>query len=268
MPVHDDLEKTKIFRINEENNNYQNCLMKIIKYNNANDIFVEFQDTYKAVVHGAYREFKSGKIKNPYFPEVYGMGMIGQKYKIRENDSDIKEYKIWHSMLQRCFHQKTKEKYEYYKNVTCCEKWLLFENFYEWLHEQENFEKWLYGERWALDKDILVKGNKIYSPDTCCLVPCSINSLFTKHDKARGELPIGVYYVKRNNTFKAQCNNPFQNNKRIGLGEYNSPKIAFKKYKDYKEKIIRKVAEIEFAKNNITKECYNAMMSYKVEITD
>lgn len=80
--------------------------------------------------------------------------------------------------------------------------------------------------------------------------------------------PIGVYYVKRNNTFKAQCNNPFQNNKRIGLGEYSSPEIAFRKYKEYKEKIIRKVAEIDFTKSNITKECYNAMMSYKVEITD
>ena len=121
--------------------------MKIIEYNNANDIVVEFQDAYKAVVHGAYREFKKGKIKNPYFPEVYKKGMIGQKYKTRENNSEIKEYKIWHSMLQRCFDKKTKEKHKYYSSVTCCEEWLLYENFYEWLHSQENFDKWLNGKR-------------------------------------------------------------------------------------------------------------------------
>lgn len=263
-----DLGTIKSYRLNEENYNFQNCLMKIIKYNNANDMFVEFQDSYKGIVHGAYREFKNGKIKNPYFPEVYGKGMVGQKYKTRENNSEMKEYKIWHSMLQRCFDQKTKENHKYYNNVTCCDEWLLYENFYDWLHAQENFDKWLTGDRWAVDKDILVKGNKTYSPETCCLVPSSINSLFTKHDKARGDLPIGVYYVKRNNTYRAQCNNPFQNNKRTGLGEYGTAIAAFEKYKEFKESIIKKVAETELAKNNITQKCYKAMMNYKVDITD
>ena len=261
MPVHDE-------RIGLENYNFQNSLMKIIKYSNANDIFVQFQDDYKAIVHGAYREFVNGKIKNPYFPEVYKKGIIGNKYKTRKNNLELKEYKIWHSILQRCYDKKTKEKHQHYKDVSCCNEWLLYENFYEWLHNQPNFDKWLSGSRWAIDKDILVKGNKIYAPETCCLVPVNVNSLFTKHDRARGDLPIGVYYVKRNNTYKAQCNNPFEENKRIGLGEYRSSIIAFEKYKEYKEKIIKQVAQEEYNKGNITEQCYNVMMNYKVEITD
>lgn len=56
---------------------------------------------------------------------------------------------------------------------------------------------------WALDKDILVKGNKIYSPETCCFVPQEINNLFTKRKSCRGTLPIGVKYIKENKKFSA-----------------------------------------------------------------
>lgn len=257
-----------IDRCGEENYNFQGCLMKIIKYINANDIFVEFQDEYKAIVHGAYKEFKKGKIKNPYHPEVYGVGMIGQKYTTSINGKSTKEYKIWHSMLQRCYDEKVKKKYYYYQDVYCCNEWLLFENFYEWLHSQPNFGKWFDGSRWAIDKDIISKHNKEYSPNLCSLVPDNINALFTKHDKDRGKYPIGVYYVKRNNTYKAQCNNPLRDNKRVGLGEYSDPIIAFQKYKEYKEYIIKEVAKNEYSQGNITEQCFNAMMNYQVEITD
>jgi hypothetical protein len=70
-----------------------------------------------------------------------------------------------------------------YKNVSCCKEWFLYDNFYEWLHKQENFEIWKNMPRSALDKDILVKGNKVYGPDTCCLVPNYVNSLFISRNK-------------------------------------------------------------------------------------
>ena len=265
------LAKEKLFidRTNKENINYQNCKMKIVNYYSANNVIVEFQDNHHAKVHCAYRDFLAGSAKNPYYPEIYSKGIIGQKYKTRLKNKEIKEYKIWRSMLQRCYDEKTKERHKYYKDVTCCEEWLLFENFYEWLHGQENFDKWLNGKRWAIDKDILIKGNKIYSPNTCCLVPPNVNSLFTKRDKCRGDYPIGVYYNKRNCAYKAQCNNPLENNKRVGLGQYNSENKAFYLgYKPYKENMIKQIAQYEYDKNNITKKCYDAMMGYQVEITD
>lgn len=251
-------------RIGEEKTNNQGCLMKIIKYNNARDIVVEFQDEHKAKIKTEYNNYKKGNVKNPYYPSVYGVGIIGGKYQTC-NLNHTKEYKIWSSILQRCFDGQTKEKWSVYDDVTCCEEWLLFENFYEWLHNQENFKQWLKEERWDIDKDILFKGNKVYSPETCLLIPHNVNSLFTKSNKARGKYPIGV--VKHGKKYQASCQNMLMG-KREYLGTYETPQKAFKAYKRYKENLIKQVAKQEYEKGNITKKCYEAMLNYQVEITD
>jgi hypothetical protein len=51
-------------RIGEEAYNNDGCLMKIVEYNNTNDIIVEFQDEYKLRVHTGYNNFLKGKVKN------------------------------------------------------------------------------------------------------------------------------------------------------------------------------------------------------------
>lgn len=254
-------------RLGEERYNNQGDLMRVIIYNNCLDIIVEFQDKYKATVHTNYDNFIRGQVKNPYHPQICGVGIVGNKYDVSINGIAIKEYNIWHHMIRRCFNKKVKERSPTYKDATCCEEWLLYENFYEWLHLQKNFDKWLNNDNWNLDKDILIRGNKTYSPETCCLVPHNINSLFTKHDSARGNFPIGVYLNRDNGLFVAQCNNPFTN-KRVRIGYYQTEEEAFQAYKKYKEDIIKQIAQIEFDKGNITEQCYEAMMNYKVEITD
>lgn len=251
--------------IGEEKYNNQGCLMKIAEYNNSNDIIVEFQDKNKTKVKTQYCNFKSGSIKNPYYPSVYGIGITGNKYPRSINCKVTKEYDAWIHMLQRSFDDKCKERQPSYDVVSCCEEWLNYENFYEWLHSQPNFDKWYNGKRWAIDKDILVKGNKIYSPETCCLIPQNVNCLFLKREAERGIYPIGVSY--KNDGFLASCHNPFTN-RREELRYYSAPEKAFDAYKVYKEDLIKQVAQIEYGKGNITKECYDAMMNYEVKIDD
>lgn len=260
-------KRQKIERLGTENHNNQGCLMKIIEYNSSTDIVIEFQDEYKTRVKSAWKEFSNGGIKNPYYPEVYGVGMVGNKYPTTLNNKQTKDYEAWCNMLQRCFDIKIKNKKRYltYQDVTCCDEWLLFNNFYEWLHSQNNYDKWLNGDKWAIDKDILIKENKIYSPDTCCLVPQNVNGLFLKHNAARGNLPIGV--SKHGNGYQARCRNPIIN-KEVYIGMCSTPFNTFLLYKKYKEDLIKKVAETEFNNGNITEQCYNAMMNYQVEITD
>lgn len=252
-------------RLGEERLNNQGCSMIIVEYNDSSDIIVQFQDEYQAEVRATYRDFKDGEIKNPYFPNIFG-GKIGTKYSSKRNGKMAKEYETWLDMLQRCYSNKYKEKHPTYQTTTCCEEWLNYENFYEWLRSQENFDKWLNGKCWALDKDILIKGNKIYSPETCLLVPHIVNGLFAKSNAKRGEYPIGVY--KHGNRYCAQCKNPFLNNKIRYIGSYLMPEKAFEAYKSYKENLIKQVARIEYDNNNIVKECFDAMMNYKVEIND
>lgn len=251
--------------INETNLNKQGCLMKIVEDNGSSDVVVEFQDEYRFKKHTQYCNFKSGSIRNPYAPSIHNIGIIGNKYSVWENGKPTKEYSIWATMLKRCFYKKLKDKQPTYKDVTCCNEWLLFDNFYDWLHNQENFWQWKSNKRYALDKDIIVKNNKVYSPETCCLVPQNVNCLFLKREKNRGDLPIGVR--KNGKSFSASCHNPFTN-KTEKLGTYQTIDDAFQAYKRYKEYLIKQVAQIEFSKGNITKECYESMMNYEVEITD
>ena len=252
-------------RTGETNINNQGCPMTIIEYIDYKNIIVEFDDEYKTKVKSQYCNFKSGSVKNPYYPTIYGVGITGDKYPLSVDCELTREYVLWHSMLCRCFDERFKIAQPAYKNVTCCDEWLNFENFYEWLHKQENFDKWYQGRWWALDKDIIVKNNDTYSPETCCLVPQNVNCLFLKRKSDRGNFPIGVH--KSGNGFLASCSNPFtgQNER---LGKCQTPELAFQLYKPYKEDIIKRVAQIEYDKANITKQCYEAMMSYQVEIND
>lgn len=254
-----------IDRLGETKLNNQGCKMKIIAYYDADNVLIEFQDEYKAQVYSSYRHFKNGNVKNPYHPSARNVGIVGNKYPCSINRKVTKEYEAWQNIIIRCYNEKYKEKNLTYKEVICCSEWLLYENFYDWLHSQENFEKWLSGDRWAVDKDILIKGNKIYSSESCCLVPMHINSLFTKQDCKRGELPIGV--SKHGNKFRARFNNMLLGKLEI-IGDYNTPEEAFQAYKHRKESYIKQVAQEEYAKGNITKKCYDAMMNYEVEITD
>ena len=263
------IERQVTERLEEEKLNNQGCLMKIIKYNEATDIVVQFQDEYRAEVHTQYTNFKRGNVKNPYFPSVYGVGITGNKYQtwITGTNEHTKEYDAWQNMLARCFDKKIKEKYPTYKDAACCEEWLYYDNFYEWLHKQPNFNNWHNNDGWHLDKDILIKGNKIYSPDTCVLVPYNVNKLFVKHELHRGNLPIGVTKCNNRDGFIARCMNPITN-KRDYIGYYSTPLKSFIAYKSYKENLIKEIARLEFNNGNITERCYCAMMNYEVEITD
>ncbi len=263
------IEKQMIDRLGEERQNSQYCSMKIIKYNSYNDVVVQFQDKYRAIVHTTYKHFSKGAVKNPYAPSVYEVGMIGNKYITSIDRKHIREYLCWSGVLERCYSDLYKNKHHTYNDVICCDEWLLYENFYEWLHSQENFDKWLNGDRWAIDKDILFKRNKMYSPETCCLVPQNVNGIFVKCNTERRVLPIGVSYHKATQKYRAEISK-YNNGKYVSehIGLYNTIEEAFQAYKKVKEFYIKQVAREEYVKGNITKICYDAMMNYEVEIDD
>ena len=187
-------------RVGEINYNTFGSKMIIKEYRNKNNIDVYFPKYNWIKYNSTYQHFKNGLIKCPYEPRVYNRGYIGVgKYIPMENK---KTYELWLNMLKRCYSDKVSAKNSTYKKSEVFNEWLNFQNFAEWYYE--NYYE-IEGENMHLDKDILVKGNKIYSPDTCVFVPQSINSLFIKSDKARGDLPIGV--TKEHKKYSAQCCN-------------------------------------------------------------
>lgn len=248
-----------IDRTGEENVNIYGSKMKIIKYKNANNIDVQFEDGY-ICYNTHYQYFKKGSIVSPYDKTVLNIGCLGEgKYNYTENHKNTNQYKTWFSMLQRCYDNKFQEKHPSYKGCGVCEEWLNFQNFAEWY--EKNYYK-VDNEQMCLDKDILNKNNKIYSPNTCIFVPQSINKLFTKRQNDRGKYPIGVT-CKINNKFSSNCN---INGKRKFLGYFDNENYAFEAYKKFKEDYIKEKAE-EY-KEKIPKRLYEAMYDYIVEIDD
>ena len=117
--------------------------------------------------------------------------------------SNTKIYKIWHAMIQRCYDAKHLERMPHYEGSSVCEEWKILSNFKKWFDDPNNG----YVKGYFLDKDVRVKGNKVYSPETCCFLPPKISSITTQSNALRGALPIGV----------SSCENKF----RVRLSERN-----------------------------------------------
>lgn len=170
-------------------------------------------------------------------------------------------YKLWFGMIRRCYHTRPSE--ITYNDCYVCDEWLDFTNFKKWFNNPHNG----YKDNYQLDKDILKKGNKVYSPENCCFVPSEINAIFTKRQNSRGALPIGVslYTQNRKPLYKASIS---KYNKVCHLGYFLTPEEAFSAYKNFKERYIKEVAKKYFQEGKITEKVYHALMKYKVEITD
>lgn len=163
---------------------------------------------------------------------------------------------LWRNMNRRCG-QKFKEEFPSYKD--CQHNFKDFQDFAEWCQGQVGYGQ----DGFQLDKDILCKGNKIYSKETCAFVPAKINYLFEKCDRSRGEHPIGVCYLKNEKVFIAQIKIDKRTKR---LGKFKTATDAFAAYKIAKETLIKSYAE-RF-KGVIDERVYEVLMSYSVEIDD
>lgn len=164
-------------------------------------------------------------------------------------------------MIRRCYDPYIINENLAYKDVIVCKEWHSFQNFARW-YEENYYE--VDGEKMHLDKDVLVRNNKIYSPNTCVFAPQRINNLFIKHKYARTQLPIGVYHYKNTNKYISKYNDTPNNRKYLGV--FQTITDAFNAYKYAKESQLKDMA-YEY-KNKIPKKLYDAMIAYEVEITD
>lgn len=162
--------------------------------------------------------------------KLFGVGVNDGKPR----NEGCSYYRKWKSMLERCYSDKCQTKHPTYIGCTVCDEWLLLSEFTEWMKQQD----W---EGKEMDKDILIPGNKVYSPDTCVFVCRRVNALLNDHGRARGEHPQGVYFDSLSGKFKAQCCEGAGKRKHIGL--YDSSEDAHSAYIDYKVGVIRAVSD-------------------------
>lgn len=226
--------------------------MKIIQCIDGTNIVVQFQDDFKYEKLTTYSNFKKGQVRNPYDKTVMGIAYLGDgKYITKENNKNTRVYMCWKHMIERCYIEKHSDKHKSYFGIcSICDEWLNFQVFSEWYEEN----KYEVNERLHLDKDILIPGNKLYSPSTCLLVPQRINMLFSNKPNKRG-LPNGI--TKYENGYLAKYNG-----KEIGI--YPTVEEAYASYAVTKKKEIVNVAN-EY-KNIIPNKLYTALLNYEVKI--
>ena len=255
--------------IKTENRIGQSKMMKcnkigtIIEYNNAMDIIVQFSNPLENI-KAEYTQFKRGTILSKYHPTQLGVGYLGNSKTVDSEGKDLKSYICWCSMIRRCYSDKYKSRNPSYLDCYVCEEWKSYEIFKVWYDLNYYIFR---DEVTQLDKDIIKKNNKIYSPENCVFVPQIINSMFTKSNKTRGSLPIGVSITGRNKDKYSSRSMYVEHNKITTKSiQFNNIEDAFNNYKHMKENIIKSIADLY--KNEIPIKLYDAMNNYTVEITD
>ena len=172
---------------------------------------------------------------------VCGVGINDADYEVQPvvNGKRVQcpFYRTWISMLRRCYSAVEQARYPTYIGCSVCDEWLTFTNFKRWMENQD----W---EGKQLDKDLLVEGNKVHSPENCVFVDNVTNSFMLANDASRGEWPIGVHFDKGKGKFRVQCRNPFSK-KQERLGRFTCPQEAHKAWLERKHELACQLADLQ-----------------------
>lgn len=166
---------------------------------------------------------------------VFGVGINDSDYNVVESVQISGKTKVlwvcpfymkWKDMLGRCYYEPNLKANPTYIGCSVCKEWLTFSNFKAWMETQD----W---EGRQLDKDLLIRGNKLYSAETCVFIEPKVNKFMTERGAYRGEFPIGVCFDRQTGKYMAQCWS-VEKGKNIGLGRYKTPKEAHEAWLAFK----------------------------------
>lgn len=242
-------------RVGEVYNTNEGGTVTVMESLNSKTIKVKHNDRMGHEVITTPSHVTSGRLKNPYRPSVHGRGYMGVGiYQASVGGVKTIEYKIWSGILERCYSSSYCYTHETYKDCTVCDEWLNFQNFAKWYRNNED-----YGKGYDIDKDILVKNNKVYSPATCILVPSVINKMLIGRDSSNRMLPTGVYTNNNKTKYVAKFR---VNGDSIFIGTYDTIEEARIAYNTAKETHVKNVANLW--KDKISSTTYNALINWTV----
>ena len=234
-------------KVSDRYNTRFGCV-EVIDYISAKKVMVKFVNTGTELFAQA-GHIRSGNIKDPAHPSVYGVGYIGiGKYASRLNGKLTPSYITWASMIQRCYSKKYQKIRPTYVGCSVHKDWLNFQNFSEW------FEK-NYKEGWHLDKDIMVAGNKIYSESTCVFVPSQVNTMITSCNSVIKTIPMCLrqsgkgFQVAISQRGKVRC-----------FGTYPTINEALASYRIEKSRIAKEAIHPYLMSGQLSNDVYTAFM--------
>lgn len=236
-------------KIGDKFTNKQGLSAVVLWYNSCTDVGIRFIDTGSIRVAAA-NALRSGEFKDYMSASLYGIGVVGiGDYCVYKEGNHMTAYKVWEGMLRRCY--KGDKGRESYADCTVCDEWLNYQTFCKWFYKH-------YITGYHLDKDILVKGSRVYSPTTCRFIPSSINVMVSKNKVGKykiGAKPCGV--LKK--SFKCSI---LEDNKMRYIGSFPSEDEASEAYKKERLKYVKGVAFDYYTNGLICEEIYDALLRY------
>lgn len=145
------------------------------------------------------------------------------------------DYRMWRDMIKRVYSKKNPARA--YENVTVCSEWLLFSNFKNWFDKNQI-------ENGVLDKDLIYRGNRVYSPDTCLIVSQAVNLFILSNKPRRNGSLLGVYWYPERGKWQGQVSNPFTGKSEY-LGYFTDEMQGHLTWKSRKHEFACALAEIQ-----------------------
>lgn len=229
--------------------------VEVIDYVDSSHITIKFLQSGTIRANISIGNLRKGKISDiqsrSNYKKVFGVG-IGPRQHY-----DRLIYRLWTDMLARCYDTKRTEKRDQsYRQCVVCEEWLDYYNFEKWYQDNA-----IDGIELFVDKDILGQGCKMYSPDTCCLVPREINNTF-QCKKSQRDLPHGVTFNKSatKRPYVAQVGRGHDKNY---CGSFATVEEAHMAYQTIKK---QRICDLAYKyKSVIRNDVFQAMLNYQVK---
>lgn len=186
-----------------------------------------------------------------------GVGHNDKTRPAKINGLPLRQYTLWTTMLQRCYDDKLQQKQKSYIGCSVSDAFLSYTFFYDLCGLEFGFNaKDEDGKSWQLDKDLLIRGNKVYSENTCCFLPAKLNMLLQSGSCRPDPKSCGVVLTSCS-TYQAQCS---VNGKAVYLGTFKTQEAAYETYKKFKEGLIKRFTTDNF--NLLSDKHLDALIGY------
>lgn len=230
-----------IINIGDRFKTIEGYTVEVIEYINSKNIKIVFLETGNSMFV-VDTSLKTRKIKNNYHKSILGVGFIGSfKGPTSIKSRHIYSYDVWFDMLRRCYDLKRLNRYPTYKGCTVAEEWHDFGVFDTWFKNNYPLDLANQGIKFQLDKDLKVKGNKIYSSETCVFLPSKVNGFLTNNQSTNTSGFTGVDYSR--GRFQARTTD-FDTGRRIYLGSSQDKAKAGRLYIEGRKKQAEKVKNL------------------------
>jgi hypothetical protein len=209
----------------------------VVEYLRDRQITIQHNDkhAHRAVVEGG--NLRKGQIRNPFSPSVFGVGLIGfGRHKVKSEGKKTPAYTLWNGIIQRGYSEEFKRENPSYRDVSVAPEWHNYQCFAEWFHAQEYSQS----PEFQLDKDLILAGNREYSPSACSFVPSQINSILNDCAGRRGKFKQGVSFVDRRNSYVARIS---IRGIPVKIGSFPGEEAAYSAYLSAKTEYVRTMAE-------------------------